>query len=382
MRNHQEDFFQVMNVVGDWQVTRLIYMERYCYVRKPSTDWYFYEVCQAWNNPKYPKTYFRAYPKKTMSGCWSFNPYSLGYSVCRVDEQGNYLKDDKGYYLTDFRPQLLEARKPGGSNYFDTTAIAPNAQILPYYRQRGLTEERVSGDNAMRYFEAFSEKNYQPMYETLFKADAVDVFNFITDTREVSIGNADAVYSAWKICQRNHYNYKQNFTEWKDLVCMLRAERLDYHNPYYVCPANLHEMHQRVIGIQEKREREEELRGRMTDNAKYRKRIAKYLDMDIHDEDISVIVLPDIRAFYDEAEHLHHCVYRGSYYNKTDSLILSARDESGKRWETIEVSLRSFKILQCYGYGDKFTERHDEIINLVNANMWQIQQRRTMKVAC
>ena len=382
MLNHQEDFFQVMSVVGDWQVTRLIYMQRYCYVRKPSSDWEFYEVCQAWNNPKQNKTIFRAYPKKGIMAHWAFNPYSLGWYSCIADEQGHYLKDEKGRYLTEWIGNGLEMRMAGSSNYFDTTAIYPRATILPYYKQRGITAKRLCGDNAMRYFEMFSEGNYKPLYETLFKADAVDILDFVTSKYEQMNGNADAVYSAWKICQRNHYNYKQNFTEWKDLVVMLREQGSDYRNPHYVCPANLHEMRQRLVNAKEKIKREEELKKKVKENKAYTKRIAKYLDMDIHDEDISVVVLPNIKAFYDEAAHLHHCVYRGGYYNRADSLILSARDESGKRWETIEVSLRSFKILQCYGYGDKFTERHDEITQLVERNMWQIRERRQMKVAC
>lgn len=381
MLNHQEDFFQVMNVVGDWQVTRLIYMQRYCYTRKPSTDWEFVEVCQAWNNPKQDKTLFRAYPKKGCMARWAFNPYSLGWNSCRVDEQGHFLKDEKGRYLTEWKPNGLEMRMAGSSNHFGTTAIYPRATILPYYKQRGLTAKRLYGDNAMRYFEMLSEKNYKPLYETLFKADAVDILDIVTSRAYQYNGNADAVFSAWKICQRNHYNYKQNFTEWKDLVCMLREQGKDYRNPYYVCPADLHAMHQRMIDAREKKQREEELKKKMQNDRNYRKRIAKYLDMDIHDEDISVIVLPNIRAFYDEAAHLHHCVYRCNYFDKADSLILSARDESGKRWETIEVSLRSFKIVQSYGYGDKFTERHDEITQLVERNMWQIRERRQMRKA-
>ena len=67
------------------------------------------------------------------------------------------------------------------------------------------------------------------------------------------------------------------------------------------------------------------------------------------------------------------------YYRNAQSLILSARGISdGKRWETIEVDLRDFKIKQCYGYGDKFTEKHKQILNLVNKNMYQIRQRATM----
>ena len=73
-----------------------------------------------------------------------------------------------------------------------------------------------------------------------------------------------------------------------------------------------------------------------------------------------------------------HCVYRCRYYLHDDSLIMSARDSKGKRWETIEVSLKDFTIIQSYGYGDKHTAKHKEILNLVESNMWQVKQRMKM----
>lgn len=70
---------------------------------------------------------------------------------------------------------------------------------------------------------------------------------------------------------------------------------------------------------------------------------------------------------------MHHCVFSNSYYLKENSLILSATIE-GKRIETIEVSLKTLKVVQSRGVYNKNTEYHEQIINLVNQNMGMIQK--------
>lgn len=54
-------------------------------------------------------------------------------------------------------------------------------------------------------------------------------------------------------------------------------------------------------------------------------------------------------------------------------MILSATIE-GKRIETIEVSLKTLKVVQSRGVCNKNTEYHEQIINLVNQNMGMIQK--------
>lgn len=70
--------------------------------------------------------------------------------------------------------------------------------------------------------------------------------------------------------------------------------------------------------------------------------------------------------------HKHHCV--SGYALKEDSLIFSAQIR-GKRIETVEVSLKQLKVVQCRGLQNKNTEYHDRIISLVNKNMHLIKER-------
>ena len=376
--NHQEQFFQVMDVVGGWQVSRLFYMQRYCYSRKENSPMEFHEVCQAWNKPDVAITHFRSYPKCGIMCHYRYNPYSL--YQWELEEN----PDEETFHSYRAVRNNLEARVPGGANYFDLTNLCPNPRILPFYRRKGLTAEafrKIKTYGAMALMEGANRNRFAPMLETLIKGKGYEVFNKITDNTYLRITEEkkNAYYTAWKICQRNHYNYKRNASEWLDVVSMLCDLGLDFHSPHYVCPDNLHLMHQRLVRLSDRKEEQKVLMSKASENARYKKRINPYLKLEFKDSDLTIKVLPDIPAFKTEAQHLGHCVYTCAYYNKENSLILSARGKKGKRWETIEVSLTDFKILQCYGYGDKFTARHKEIIDLVMNNMWQIKEIRNRK---
>lgn len=75
----------------------------------------------------------------------------------------------------------------------------------------------------------------------------------------------------------------------------------------------------------------------------------------------------------EEGAKMRHCVYENGYYKKDESLILSARDHDGNRIETIEVSLKTYDVVQSRGVCNKNTEWHNEIVNLVRSNMHLIR---------
>ena len=383
-----------MNVVGGWQVTRLVYMHRYCYVRKESTPWEYYEVCQAWNRPDQSKTHFRALPKGILMA-HPFNPYKLNESFTRKDEKGNYVKDEKGYFVVDPIPCKLEPRKAGGANYFDTNAIYPKAKILPAYRQRGC-DVRIVGRvfstmrrSAMWLFESVSQDT--PMYETLLKAKEWELYK---ETAYYDRDIAEPLFAAWKICQRNRYDIHKDLTEWLDYMKMLIREKKDIRNPHFVCPADLHKAHNDMLEVIRRREAKEEERRRreqqerdriaaeeaMKDalkaEAQFIKDHQQFFDLQIPtSEGLTIVALKTINDFKEEGLTLNHCVFRLGYYRKKDSLILSARDEKNTPIETIEVDLNSLSIRQCYGDHDTFTPHHKDIVRTMKANMWQVQQR-------
>ena len=95
---------------------------------------------------------------------------------------------------------------------------------------------------------------------------------------------------------------------------------------------------------------------------------ARFFGIAFADKDIEVSVLDTLEAYQAEGEAMHHCVFSSAYYNRKDSIILSAHDLDGNRIETVEFSLTQNKVVQSRGVCNKNTEHHDRIVNLVNAN--------------
>ena len=212
------------------------------------------------------------------------------------------------------------------------------------------------------------------------------------------------------------YNYKKEFLdsiriakkhglefaqmcnhEWFDMVYCIIKTKNDNHNPKFVAPENINMMHnyflEKYQALQRKKEREREerdmfkrereqlvrLESERKINEAYIKRRKKYFDLDISNSKFDIHILKNVQEFYEEGTEMHHCVFSMGYYKKEKSLIMSCRDKQGNRVETIEVDLNTYKIAQCYGKYDQFTEWHDEIIKLVEQNMNKIRlcrQRR------
>ncbi len=394
--NHQEELFQVMSAVGDWQVTRLFYMQRWIYLRKDSTQWEFYEVCQAWNNPKYALTHFRSLPKKGMG--YNYNPYCLhqwGYE-CTDTDNLTYNK-----YIV--RDNYLEPRRAGRSNYFSTDNICPiGMTISKSFKKFGIDAtafRSIKTLSALSTMESISGKNYKPMYETLLKGRDYAVFDKVVSSNEKG---ANAYFTAVKICKRNNYDYKSNVTEWIDLISFVIKRGLDYHNPHYVCPTDIHEEHNRYLALErreeERREEErrrvrieqmhEETKKDMENKEKVEKEFIKrrkmYFGLHIDGELFTIVPLKSIDEFRYEGTFLDHCVFRCGYYKKESSLILSARDAHNNPIETIEINLTTFTIMQCYGVHDTHSVLHDKIVKTMKDNMWKVKEicaRKNTKAA-
>jgi len=91
-------------------------------------------------------------------------------------------------------------------------------------------------------------------------------------------------------------------------------------------------------------------------------------------EHIVITVVQSVAEMAEEGNAMHHCVYACGYYKKKESLILSAKDKDGNRIETIELNLKTFKVVQSRGVCNSNTPQHDEIINLINNNINLIKQ--------
>lgn len=191
---------------------------------------------------------------------------------------------------------------------------------------------------------------------------------------------------SFNICNRNHYII-EDAGMWNDYIDLLLYFKKDVRNAKYVCPKNLRAEHdllmnkkrnieaklrrnrERMAAIRREKERRENI-------IKFYKSMEKFFGLEITDGSITIRPLESIAQFYQEGKAMHHCVYTNEYYKRNDCLILSARIGE-KRIETIEVSLKTFEIIQSRGICNKNTEYHERIISLVKKNMNLICQRLT-----
>ena len=195
----------------------------------------------------------------------------------------------------------------------------------------------------------------------------------------------DRCWDSYKIANRNRYTIT-DLSLWCDLVYMLEKLGKDLRNPHYICPSDLKAAHdqymekwQIILERERKRQRIEQEAKRLEhererlekmnkEKEDYILKKARFLNLVLTDGQIVISVLQSVEDFYEEGKAMHHCVYTNAYYNNENSLILSARID-GKRIETVEVSLKTFKVVQSRGIYNSNTEYHDRIVGLVNSNM-------------
>ena len=126
--------------------------------------------------------------------------------------------------------------------------------------------------------------------------------------------------------------------------------------------------------IEAKKREEEKMRKAALWEKRYKEDKAAYFGIAFDNGRLFVSVIQSVAEMAEEGKEMKHCVYSNDYYKKDDSLILSAKDAYGKRIETIEVSLKTFEVVQSRGVCNSNTEHHDEIVALVNRNMNLIRQ--------
>ena len=223
----------------------------------------------------------------------------------------------------------------------------------------------------MSFLSAISKLPSDPKAETLLKAKQYKLFGWLDDYK------SDYVSKYWpaiKICLRNKYKVK-DASLYFDYLDLLERYHKDLHNAYYVCPKDLkkaHDVYLKKKRKEDERERKEraimELLAQKEVAELYIKEKSKFFSIRISDENISIHVLKSVDEFKEEGNKMHHCVFDCGYFKRKDCLILSARDKkTGKRIETIELSLKTFQIVQqrakCNGESPYKSEIRDLIIN-------------------
>lgn len=261
----------------------------------------------------------------------------------------------------------LGIREEGYYKDYETAPdiFCPTSEFREEYIKNGISH-KMTGISLKR---AIHEVQY-PQMETLLKMGYYGVF---------SNWKAYQVSQYWntlKICFRNKYKITKP-SLYKDMLDALSYLNKDLRNAHYVCPKNLHKAHdyyiQKMNEVKNGKTLAQNMKKANEANPKFIKEKEKFFDLEISHGPIKIVPLKSVPEFLAEGEFLKHCVFRSNYYNRKDSLILSARIKN-KPVETIEISLKDFTVVQCHGKNNLDSEYHKEILSLVKNNIHKVKQ--------
>ena len=219
----------------------------------------------------------------------------------------------------------------------------------------------------------FSQLLSNPRAETLLKTNQIPLLQYMVKEET----NLDQYWPGIKIAIRNNYMIEKP-SDWIDYLQLLSFFGKDLHSGKYVCPENLQKEHDYYVRLKKKKDtenRKKELQEEFeTFQSEYIRSKNKFFDLVFSNGKITVKPLTHVSEFFEISEVHSHCLYSNEYFKKQNSLLLQALIDNNPV-ETVELSLKSLQIMQCYGKFNKTTPYHAEIINLVNANISAIAQR-------
>ena len=286
----------------------------------------------------------------------------------------NFKKNDVSSWM-----DMVNAMIYLGDDILDPKNVAPKRTFMVMHNT---AISRMAAEQKRRRRWAVKKKLLKtkiPMVETLIKSNDVWVERLakLNDSHRLTADYLNAI----KIARRTSYDFGtlQDFSKWSDYIANLIRLGKDIHNAYYVAPKLLDDAYRKSINQIEKHRIQELIernkREAQTKNDQYVKSKGAYFNIDINDGVVFCHVLQSVAEFVEEGATMHHCVYQMGYYNKPNSLILSARVD-GKRMETVEVNLRDFTISQSRAVCNGVSKYHNEIVELVNSQMHKIREVR------
>lgn len=315
-----------------------------------------YEIFQNWIDEKGKEVITgKKYTRSPFHLCWD---YDSGIDV----KHHNY--NSTGCYVME--------------DVFDVSGnlIYPRVSVTPLLKRNGWTGQilklvRVSITDAIRQILT------NPLAENLVKTGQYSVFEYMLRN-----GNYETPFRhALNICNRNHYIVR-DASLWFDYLEALAYLNLDTHNAKYVCPSNLLEAHDKMMERKRKVKAKRDTERKRKEAAKwekvYKEDKGKFFGLCFGDAEIVVTVISSVAEIAEEGEAMHHCVYSNGYYKRPDSLILSAKDTDGSRIETVELNLKTMKIVQSRGICNRVSPYHNRIIGIVEKNINLIKKRMTV----
>lgn len=264
----------------------------------------------------------------------------------------------------------LEIRPNHRSHDINPAQFYPRQRFIPEVTRNGFTKayHKIAPFDLFRFILTDSKA------ETLLKTGQYSLLKYFVNSQSEKVTN---YWASVRIAIRNSYTIEDG-SIWCDYIEQLNFFGKDTNSPKYVCPNNLlrqHDLYIKKRRAYNERQRLEEKRQKARENeAKFKELKGRFFGIAFTDGTIQVRVLESVDEFVEEGKAMRHCVFDGEYYLKENSLILSATID-GKRIETVEISLKTLKVVQSRGVCNRNTEHHNRIIKLVNKNIKQIRSR-------
>ena len=246
-------------------------------------------------------------------------------------------------------------------------AVYPYMGILPIIRRNGL-KGKLPDIGLRSLVKALLTDSRA---ETLMKAGQFSIL------KNLCLRGGVSYWHSVLIAIRNKYTI-EDVNLWNDMLQALVYLGKDTRNAHYVCPKNLKESHDFWVKSKRKKmdkiSREKKRKDDLFWEEEYRKKKEKFFGTVIQGDNIVISVIKSVKEMQEEGDIMHHCVATNGYYKNDESLILSAKDSQGERLETIEVSLKTFEVVQCFGKFNRKTEFHEKILGLMKNNMGIIKR--------
>lgn len=336
----ETEYFGMITTCGGYQVIRFFYINAYRKAGQP-IEHTCTEVVQRW-----------------------IAPNGRTATVARLRQMSIMYYD-----LWDISSRL-EIRPNHRSHDINPAQFYPRQRFIPEVTRNGFT----GAYHKIAPFDLFRSILTDSKAETLLKAGQYSLLKYLVNSQSERVAN---YWASVRIAIRNGYMIEDG-SIWCDYIEQLNFFGKDTNSPKYVCPDNLHQQHdlytKRRRAHNERLELERKRQKARENEEMFKELKGKFFGIAFTDGTIQVRVLESVDEYMEEGKAMHHCVFDGSYFLRAESLVLSATID-GKRIETVEISLKTLKVVQSRGVCNKNTEYHNRIIKLVNKNIRQIRSR-------
>ena len=340
----ETEYFAVIDRCAGFQVVRMVIAHKH--MKKNFTPTYFHkEVMQHWINPK-GEVRTLALSTNVFSStldAWKF------YSPLEIKPK-DFSRNAK-FYINPFR-------------------VYPQIKVLSILKRNGFKSSVYDITPHLLFSSLLSD----PIAETLLKSRQLNLLQYYLGASRQNIRRN---WQAVKTVIRNGYKIS-DVQIWEDYLELLRYFKKDLSCGKYVCPENLGEAHDHLVKKKRDLLRKKKLQDLRLEIEKAQKRYQsdkkRFFGLSFKEKEITIAVIEHVKDFMLEGDELSHCIFTNQYYDKRDSLILSAK-VCDKTEETIELSLSRMEVLQCRGLKNKPSKNHAQIMRLMEQNLYQIKER-------